>query len=194
MYPKLLIKNHKTIKKKGELPTRLVIPATNFTATFYKIGYLGIKRCLDKGKVNYSRDSIVQASDLKEILEELGVKREEVTIASVYAINMYPSIKIAIIRKSVRYFARKITKETKKTISLCLELIHFWMSSTLISFDGEYYEQHGGEREEQGLAIGGYKSDFLADLVASYLFEKSKLKFRQTIYHGIYRYDGLVVF
>ena len=68
------------------------------------------------------------------------------------------------------------------------------MSLTLISFDGEYYEYHGVEREEQGLAIGGYESDFLADLVASYLFEKASPIFRPTIYHGIYRDDGLVVF
>ena len=88
--PKLLIKDHKTTNEKGKFPTRLVIPATNFTATFSKIGYLGIKRCLDKVKVNYSRFSIVQASDLKERLEEKKLVREEVTIASVYAINMYP--------------------------------------------------------------------------------------------------------
>ena len=42
--------------------------------------------------------------------------------------------------------------------------------------------------------IGGYKSEFLADLVASYLFEKAKAKSILTIYHGIYRDDGLVVF
>ena len=107
---------------------------------------------------------------------------------------MYPSIKLATIRKVVRYFARKITRETNKTINLCLDLIHFWMSSTLISFNGDYYKYQGGEREEQVLAIGGYESDFLADLVASYLFEKSKLNFRPIIYHGIYQYDGLVVF
>ena len=34
----------------------------------------------------------------------------------------------------------------------------------------------------------------MADLVASYLFEKPKLNFRPKIYHGIYRDDGLVVF
>ena len=68
------------------------------------------------------------------------------------------------------------------------------MSSTLISFDGEYYEYRGGEREEQGLVIGRYESAFLADLVESYLFEKSKANFHQTTYHGIYIYDGLVVF
>ena len=68
------------------------------------------------------------------------------------------------------------------------------MSSTLISFYREYYEYHGGEREEQGLAIGGYEYVFLADLVASYLFEKAPPIFRPTIYHGIYQDDGLVVF
>ena len=51
--------------------------------------------------------------------------------------------------------------------SLCLELILFGVSSTLISFDGDYYEYHGGEKEEQGLAIGGYESDLLSNLVAS---------------------------
>ena len=123
----------------------MVISATDFTATFSKIGYLGIKRCLDKGKVNYSRFSIVQASDLKERLEEKKLVREEVMIVSVNAINMYPSIKLSTIKKVVRFFARTLTTATKKTINLCLELIRFVMSSTLICFDGEYYEYHEGE-------------------------------------------------
>ena len=63
----------------------------------------------------------------------------------------------------------------------------------MICFDGEYYKYHGGKKEEQGLAIGGYESTFLAELVASYLFEKSKAHFHPTIYHRIYRDDGLVL-
>ena len=82
---------------------------------------------------------------MKERLEELGVNREVITISSVDAINMYPSINLATIRKAVRYFARNITKDTKKTINLCLELVHFGMRSTLISFGGGYYEYHRGE-------------------------------------------------
>ena len=35
---------------------------------------------------------------------------------------------------------------------------------------------------------------FLADLVASYIFEKATSIFMPTIYHGIYRYDSMVVF
>ena len=100
--------------------------------------------------------SIFQASDLKERLEEKKLVREEVTIASVDAINMYPSIKLSSIKKAVRFFARTLTTETKKTINICLELIRFVMSSTLICFDGDYYKYHGREKEEQGLAIGGY--------------------------------------
>ena len=69
MPPKLLIKYHKTLNKKGEFTTRLAIPATNFTTTISKIGYLRIKIILDKEKVNYSRVSIVKLFNLKEILE-----------------------------------------------------------------------------------------------------------------------------
>ena len=110
--------------------------------------------------MNYSRFSIVHASDLKERLEEKNLVKEEVTIVSVDAINMYPSIKHATIKRAVSFFARTLTMATQKTINLCLEIIRFEISSTLICFDGEYYEYHGGEKEEQGLAIGEYKSAF----------------------------------
>ena len=60
----------------------------NFTTRFSKIGYVGIKRMLGKGKMNYSRASIIQTSDLKEIFEELKVIIYEVMIGSVDAINM----------------------------------------------------------------------------------------------------------
>ena len=125
---------------------------------------------LDKGKVNYSYSSIIQASDLKKRLEEQKIKRDKVTIASVAAIIMYPLIKISTIERNVRFFARKLTAENMKTIKLYLELIHSGMSSALITFDVKYYEYQGGEKEEQRLAIGGCESEFLADLVAYYLF------------------------
>ena len=80
---------------------------------------------------------------------------------------MYPSIKLATIKKAVNFFARTLTTATNKTINLCMEIIRFGMNSTLMCFDVEYYEYHRGEKEEQGLAIGGYESAFLADMVAS---------------------------
>ena len=58
----------------------------------------------------------------------MGLKKEEATITSVDAINMYQSIKLATIKKAVIFFARKLTSEDKKTINLCLDLIQFGMS------------------------------------------------------------------
>ena len=70
----------------------------NFTITFSKIGYHGIKRLLDKGKVNYSHVSIVQASDLRERLKEPKIKIDEVKFDSSDANNMYLSIKVSTIK------------------------------------------------------------------------------------------------
>ena len=54
---------------------------------------------LYKVRVNDPRVSIVQASDLKETLEELKVNRDEMKIESFDAINMYPSIKLSKIKR-----------------------------------------------------------------------------------------------
>ena len=106
---------------------------------------------------------------------------------------MYPSIKIKMTKKETGYFTKRLTTSTKKTINLFLEIIRFEMSSTLISYDGEYCDYQWRENKEHGLSIGGHELDFLADLVASYLFKKNKDHFRQKIYYGIYRDDGLVI-
>ena len=45
----------------------------------------------------------------------------------------------------------------------------------------------------KGLAIGAYKLAFLANMVASDLFEKCKNKFREVLWRGIYRYNVLLV-
>ena len=47
------------------------IPATNFTATFAKVGYIGIKAILDNHQVNYKKYTITQASQVKEHWKKL---------------------------------------------------------------------------------------------------------------------------
>ena len=68
------------------------------------------------------------------------------TILSVDAINMHPSVKLSIIKNAVRLFRIKLTTSTKKKINLCLELIRFGIISTLITYDGNYYKYHGREK------------------------------------------------
>ena len=51
--PKLLIKDHKNANTNGKFPTSMVIPTTNFTATFSKVVYIGLKAVLDNHQVDY---------------------------------------------------------------------------------------------------------------------------------------------
>ena len=57
------------------------------------------------------------------------------------------------------------------------------------------YFEYGGpvDIENRGLTTGSYKSSWLADLVAFYVFDKAKNLFLDTTLHyGIYRDDGIV--
>eukprot|EP00957_Ditylum_brightwellii_P058270 4418350-Ditylum_brightwellii.AAC.1 len=70
------------------------------------------------------------------------------------------------------------------------------MRSTLIQFQDKYYKYKGAagasaDKEDIGLAIGGFESVWLADLVVSYLLEMTEDHFTKTITKGIYRDDGL---
>ena len=67
--PKLLIKDHKKKTNDG-YPTRLIIPATNFTATFSKLGYLGLKVILDKNQILYNKFTITNSYNLKRKLKK----------------------------------------------------------------------------------------------------------------------------
>ena len=148
----------------------MVVPATNFTAAFPKIGYIGIKKIFDKENVNYSRKTIIQASDLKIDLESMKLNRNEVTTISLDIEAMYPSITFNMVRKAIEFFAKNLNDEQKVIITDCLKMIEFGMGNTLITFKDRYYEYGGSTNiEERGLTIGGYESAWLADLVASFL-------------------------
>ena len=61
---------------------------TKFTVTLSKLVHLWIEKKLDTMKVNYSRFIIVQTYYMKEKLEDIGVNRDKVMIASIYTVNM----------------------------------------------------------------------------------------------------------
>ena len=73
--PKLLIKDHKKPNINGEFSKRLVITETNLTATFAKVGYLGLKAIIDTNQVDYKKYMITQASRFKEYWGKLEWKR-----------------------------------------------------------------------------------------------------------------------
>ena len=59
-------------------------------------------------------------------------KRNEVTIASIDAVEMYPPIQFSLVKTSISYFTRKLPKIQKSTVKLCLKLITFGVSYTLL--------------------------------------------------------------
>ena len=134
--PKLLIKDHKKLTSMGEFPTRLVTPATNSSATLAEIGYLGLKNILKKIEINYTKFTIVQASQVEKEWKILNWRINEVTIASIDAVAMCPSIKFPLVKKAISYFTRNFPKSQQSTVKLCLKLIAFlhWIAGFLVSF------------------------------------------------------------
>jgi hypothetical protein len=66
-------------------------------------------------------------------------------------------------------------------------------------FHGKYFEYNGingdVDPDEHALTIGGFELAWLADLVAAFLLEVTSHCFRRTtIFAGMYRDDGLLVF
>jgi hypothetical protein len=194
--PSLLIKDHKAVQADGSFPTRLVVPADNFTSGFPKLGYKGIKNIFDAHQVKYSRRNIINAEDLKGRLEELRLVQGEATIASLDVVNMYPSVRFKLIAKAVAYFSRRLPRKQRARVQRCLDLIKFGMGHSLFCFQGRYFEYNGEVAEqERGLTIGGFESAWLADLVAAFILEVLDNRFRRCCsYAGIYRDDGFLVF
>ena len=77
---------------------------------------------------------IIQASDLKETLEEMNLHKSGCTLASIDAENYYPSVRFKLIRKAVNYFAAPLPAAKKRIIQDCLEMIQFGMRHTFLNF------------------------------------------------------------
>ena len=135
----LLIKDHKKKNAEGVFPTRIIVPATNFTAGFAKLGYLGIKRIFNKENINYFSATIVQASDMKGKVEKKNFKENEVMVATLDIKNMYPSITFGVVKKAVSFYARNLKEERKLVIANCLKMIKFSMSNQLFGFLNKFY-------------------------------------------------------
>jgi hypothetical protein len=133
---------------------------------------LAIKSIFDANDINPMKRTIVQSSHLKVQLEQLNLKADGCTIASLDIINMYPSIKHRLIRQAINHYCADINEEEQEVIDAALEMQQFSMGNTIITFRDKYYEYGvSDDPMERGLTIGGYDSAWLADMVAGYLLD-----------------------
>ena len=117
-----------------------MVLASNFTAGFPKLGYTAIKKIFDLNNIiRYGQHNLIQAADLKNKLEELGLKQNGATLASIDAKMMYPSSKFGLIEKAIDFYSAKLDNdEDKETITVCLQLINFGMENMLLTFIDKY--------------------------------------------------------
>eukprot|EP00957_Ditylum_brightwellii_P210586 15365143-Ditylum_brightwellii.AAC.2 len=112
---------------------------------------------------------------------------------------MYPLVQVKLIKKALNFYLHSLSPEDKRKIELGMEMVQFGMKNTLVSYRNKYFIYKGTAKgddltvEDVALAIRGYKLAFLANLVASYLFEMIGAKFIEARYKGIYRDNDLTV-
>eukprot|EP00957_Ditylum_brightwellii_P147920 11263328-Ditylum_brightwellii.AAC.1 len=62
--------------------------------------------------------------------------------------NMYPSVRVKLIRKALNHYVKYLPDEAKNTIEQCMDIIQFGMKSTFIQFSrGKYYVFHRAAKE-----------------------------------------------
>lgn len=111
------------------------------------------------------------------------------------SLHVYPSVKFNQIESAVNFFLRDAPQRERDLAKQRLELVQFGMCNTLIQSIGQYYEYGGSvDVEAKGLTIGGYELAFFADLVAAWILENTVKLMFDTMFDGLYRDDGLLVF
>jgi len=92
-------------------------------AGFAKLGYLAIREIFRRQKINVERFAIGQASSLKKDLEVLKINKNRNSIASLDAVDFYPSITFLIIEKATWFFGNRLDESEKRRLATGLGLI-----------------------------------------------------------------------
>ena len=66
---------------------------------------------LDANNMKYEERTNVQSSHLKHQLAELKLRKNSCTIAALDIVNMYPSIKLKLIRQAIHYYSGGFNEE-----------------------------------------------------------------------------------
>jgi len=148
--PRLLVKDHKDQGKDGFWPVRLVIPATNYTQCFAKMGYKIIKQTFDERGVNYMKYTIKQAKCLKLDLERIGrkeaIRMDKDLVAKLDIEAVYPSITYELVAEAVRYYTKGFSEDDTMRVEAGLDMLKFSMSNCLVNFGKDYF-QYGKEKD-----------------------------------------------
>ncbi len=103
----------------------------------------------------------------------MNLQRDNITIVSLDIKDMYPQCRFKAVKAAVQYYSPRLPPLQQEKVKQCLEILKFSMGNTIVSFREKYYEYGvDPDPDRRGLTIGGFESAFLADLEATYIFEK----------------------
>ncbi len=127
--------------------------------------------------------------DVKCRFKSADFCRDDVTIVSLDIKDMYPQCRFKAVKDAVQYYASHLEPLKQEQIRRCLDILKFSMGNTIVSFLDKYYK-YGVDPDPDRcrLTIGGFESAFLADLKATYIFDKlNHLLARHVHFIGTYR-------
>ena len=84
--------------------------------------------------MNYSKTTIIQASDHRKGVESLKMKEVVTKIISLDKEIFYPSVKFNIVKKIIHYHAKILNKEGKIKIKTSLEMVKSGVNNIIIKF------------------------------------------------------------
>jgi len=137
----------------------------------------------------------IQASNLKENLENQGVTCNNSTMASTGAEDFHPLARLKPVTNTVCHFSKEQSEEDQMAIKHCPDLNKFGMQSTPLAFVDKNHEcDSDRDPEEKVLTIGEHESAWLADLAGACVLDNTKSHFRKTKCCNPCRDDGTAVF
>ena len=74
----------------------------------------------------------MQASSLKEYLEELSINKSKYSITLIHIVNFYPSVSYKMIEWAVQFFEKRLLKDEKKKLKTSLEIVKIRMPKQII--------------------------------------------------------------
>ncbi len=190
------MKDYKSVRVNGRHPTRLIVLANNFTQCLSKLASKSIEKSFWRANINFEKHTLKNSLALKRKFESMNLQRYDITFVSLGIKEMYPQCQFKAVKAAVWYYSSRLPPLQQEKIKRCLEILKFSMGNTIVSFREKYYK-YGVDPDPDccGLTIGGFESAFLADLEATYIFEKLHHLLEQHVqFIGTYPDNEIIVF
>jgi hypothetical protein len=161
-----------------------------------KLASKSIEKSFQHANINFEKHTLKNSLALKRNFESMDLQRDNITIISLDIKDMYPQCRFKAVKAAIRHYSSRLPPLQQEKAKQCLDILEFSMGNTIVSFRDKYYE-YGVDPDpnRRGLTIGSFESAFLADLEATYIFEKLHRLLEQHVrFIGTYYNDEIILF